>query len=31
MADLVDWVRQQESVDRVEQARTELDARGLTR
>lgn len=30
MADLVNWVRQQESVDRVEQARAELDERGLT-
>ena len=31
MADLVNWVRQQESVDRVELARAELDKRGLTR
>ncbi len=29
-ADLVNWVRQQESVDLVEQARAELDTRGLT-
>jgi len=31
MADLIEWVREQEGVDRVEQARAELERRGLTR
>jgi dTDP-L-rhamnose 4-epimerase len=31
MHDLVDWVREQEGVDLVEQARVELEKRGLTR
>lgn len=31
MADLIDWVREQEGVDLVEQARVELEKRGLAR
>jgi dTDP-L-rhamnose 4-epimerase len=31
MADLIDWVREQEGVDRVDEARAELEARGLAR
>ncbi len=31
MADLIDWVREQEGVDLVEQARAELEQRGLAR
>ena len=31
MADLVNWIRQQDSVDWVEQAKAELDERGLAR
>jgi len=31
MADLIDWLREQEGVDLVEQARAELERRGLAR
>jgi dTDP-L-rhamnose 4-epimerase len=31
MGELVDWVREQEAVDRVDSARVELERRGLTR